>query len=68
MAKFATLTNVEDLKVGDVIATPTIDGPKHRKIVLVRHTPGSVRYAFNLEDNDYFTMDEGDATYVITEG
>jgi hypothetical protein len=67
MAKHATLTNVEDLKVGDVIATPTINGPLHRKIVLVRHNPGSVRYAFNLDDNDYFTMDEGDATYVITE-
>jgi hypothetical protein len=44
-----------------------INGPLHRKIVLVRHTPGSTRYAFNLEDNDYFTLEEGDHADVITE-
>jgi hypothetical protein len=67
MAKIATLTEVQDIKLGDVIATPTIDGPLHRKVVRIRHNPGSTRYVFNLEDNDYFTMDAPDATYVITE-
>ena len=66
MAKHANLVEAKDLKVGDVIATTTINGPLHRSIVLIRHNPGSVRYAFNLEENDYFTLDEGDHAYVIT--
>ncbi len=68
MAKHANLVEAKDLKVGDVVSTPwTAHGPLHRAIVLVRHTPGSIRYAFNLDDNDYFTLDEGDHAYVITE-
>lgn len=67
MTKVATLTEAKNLKVGDIVSTPTIDGPLHRAIVLIRHTPGSVRYAVNLEDNDYFTIDEGDHVYTITE-
>lgn len=63
----ATLVEAKDLKVGDVISSTTINGPLHRAIVLVRHNPGSVRYSFNLEDNDYFNLDEGDHAYVITE-
>lgn len=67
MAKIATLTEAKDLKVGDIVATRTINGPLHRAIVLIRHNPGSVRYAVNLDDNDYFTIDEGDHVYTITE-
>lgn len=67
MAKKAILVEAKDLKVGDVIASIMINGPLHRKIVLVRHTPGSTRYAFNLEDNDYFTLEEGDHADVIIE-
>jgi hypothetical protein len=67
MAKKAILVEAKDLKVGDVIASIMINGPLHRKIVLVRHNPGSTRYAFNLEDNDYFTLEEGDHADVIIE-
>ncbi len=67
MAKHAKLVEAKDLKVGDVIASIMINGPLHRKIVLIRHNPGSTRYAFNLEDNDYFTLEEGDHADVITE-
>lgn len=67
MAKKAILVEAKDLKVGDVIASIMINGPLHRKIVLIRHNPGSTRYAFNLEDNDYFTLEEGDHADVIIE-
>lgn len=64
--KAAIDVQAADLKVGDVVVTRTINGPLHRAIVLVRHTPGSSRYSFNLEDNDYFNLDEGDSVAVIT--
>ena len=64
--KSAVDVEAKDLKVGDVVVTRTINGPLHRAIVLVRHTPGSDRYSFNLEDNDYFNLDEGDHVAVIT--
>lgn len=67
MAKKAILVEAKDLKVGDTIASIMINGPLHRKIVLIRHNPGSTRYAFNLEDNDYFTLEEGDHADVIIE-
>lgn len=67
MAKHAILVEAKDLKVGDTVATRTINGPLHRKIVLIRHNPGSTRYAFNLEDNAHFTLEEGDHTDVIIE-
>lgn len=63
--KSAVDVEAKDLKVGDVVATRTINGPKHRAITLVRHTPGSTRYSFNLEDNDYFNLEEGDSVAVI---
>lgn len=67
MAKHANLVEAKDLKVGDVVTSSTIDGPLHRKIVLIRHNNGSTRYAFNLDDNDYFTLEEGDHATTITE-
>jgi hypothetical protein len=67
MAKIATLTEAKNINVGDVIASTSPNGPLHRAVTLIRHTPGSDRYAFNLDDNDYFTLDEGDSAYVITE-
>lgn len=69
MAKRAELVNVEDLKVGDVISSyaTTINGPLHRKVVMIRHTPGSIRYTLNLDDNDYLNLDEGSTVYIIIE-
>jgi hypothetical protein len=67
MAKHANLVEAKDLKVGDVVTSSTIDGPRHRTIVLIRHSEGSSRYAFNLDDNDYFTLEEGDHATTITE-
>jgi hypothetical protein len=67
MAKKAILVEAKDLKVGDVVSSSTINGPLHRTIVLIRHNNGSSRYAFNLDDNDYFTLEEGDHATTIIE-
>jgi hypothetical protein len=67
MGKIARLVEAKELKLGDVVITPgtTVRGPLHRVIVLIRHSPGSIRYAFNLDDNDYFTLDEGNSVYIL---
>lgn len=67
MVKMAILREAKDVKLGDTVYRRTVAGPEFLTIVLIRHSPGSVRYAFNLSDNSYFTLDEGDSATIVVD-